>query len=280
MTPSPKKISYRNGDRTSTPLMMLLFLVIAIGLHLLFALCFHSEPAEQDPVPQQQRTIRMIATEDINTRSPGYRLADPTVFVHGAGGTGYSQTDWDDDDRKPELPIDAVPEGLTVPEESTEIKITAPERGELPHISANASLLGAPSKERNAAAEKQELIYPVWLDLSGNLLNGHFSEKQLADLKALNIKGQTTFRITPSSNSKLQYHVTLLRSCGTAAGDVPAKIMLEKALTDPDFRNRVSRKDGFVIRLCWSQFVETPQETELPDMMFPDQKSSGKGTKK
>lgn len=275
-----KKISYRNGDRASTPALILLYLIVAVVLHLLFALCFRSAPMEQKPALEEQRTVRMIETENIDSGSTGYRLADPTVFVHGSDGTGYSRTDRDDAIRNPALSVKVAP--LVLPDQissQTGTLLTqplgAPDRKELPHISANAPLLGAPDKIRQAA-EKKEILYPRWLDLSGSDLNRYFSETQLNGLQALKITGQSTFRIKNESDNKLQPHVILLRSCGKASADIAAKTALEQALTDPSFRKSVPHKNGLVVRLCWSQLAETPREEDLPALMFSEEKEEKK----
>lgn len=275
-----KKISYRNGDRASTPALLLLFAGIAIGLHLLFALCFHSTQAEQKPAPEQQRTIRMIAAKDIDVHSAQYRLADPTVFVHGSGRIGYNQTAMNDDKRKPELSVAVEPLVLSKPEKHEPEEITAPERNELPYLSANAPLLGAPGTGIKKAGETKA-VFPAWLDLSGKDLNSYFSEKQIAALKALDARGQTIFRIKPGAGRKLQYHVLLLESCGKSSADLAAKKILEDVLTDTPFKKIVPNKTtGLVIRLCWSQLAATPEEKEFPAMMFPEEVAAGKGAKK
>lgn len=281
MGQSSKKISYRNGDRASTPALLLLFAGITIGLHLLFALCFHSTPVEeQRPVPEQQRTIRMIAAKDIDVDSAKYRLADPTVFVHGSGRIGYNQTAMKDDKQKPELSVAVEPLVLSAPEKHEPEEITSPERNELPYISVNAPLLGAPETGIKIT-RRVKTDFPVLFDLSGKDLNSYFSETQIAALKALDARGQTMFRIKPGAGKKLQYHVLLLESCGKASADLAAKKILEDVLTDTSFKKIVPNKTtGLVVRLCWSQLAETPVEKELPAMMFPEEVAAGKGAKK
>lgn len=267
-----KKISYRDGDHASTPLLLLLFLGIAIGLHLLFALCLHSAPEDQKTTKEQHRTIRMIASQNININSPGYQLADPTIFVHGAGDVGYSQMELEIDQKNPALSTAAEPLVLSVREELHPQEITAPERHDLPHLSANAPLLGAPVKATpQRQATVSPVIYPVWLDLSGKTLNHFFTSQQIAGLRVLNIRGQTLFRIKPGANKDLQYHVILIQSCGKPSADLAAKAVLEKALTAPAFCKIVPGKEGLTVRLCWSQLAATPRQQSQPDKMFPDE---------
>lgn len=279
MTPAKqqKKSSYRNGDRTTTPAMLLLFFVAAVLLHLLFAICFHNAPAEPVRNPDQQRTIRMIPAEQHHT---GYSLADPTIFVHGTDSVGYSKAGLTKDDRKPELSIRTERPVLSEPEKYELQEITAPERQELPYLSANAALLGAPGSVKRNGHKKmipEPVGYPAWLDHSGNDLNSFFSKKQIETLKALNISGQTTFKATPGANGKVQCHVMLLRSCGDPAADTEAKNILEQALSDPGFRKTLVQKEGTVFRLCWTQqLAALPLEKDLPAMMFPEEESNAK----